>query len=322
VIAQLRQARKVTKGEEEGAMQERDELRIASASQLTEIARLERVLSGNTINSESVAKLRGELSNALNKIVFLEQSLEDAKRQLSTLESSYYHKEAQLDISVSDLLLARQDLDQRVQEVRNLVEALSQAQRESKGEAGRIERELTERTQQVQQSYDEKYRRLEVEWQQRLDGAEEARRAAEQQSEDHQLFRRKAELDCNAEKRRVQKTLEGALEQLNNSQQDVIDRTLVANLLVSYFKRRRCVQFDFLIVVFSFVILRSSEVMELIAKVLSFNDEQKVAVGLRVAPTNLISSIFATVIGTGARGNDEDGRRSPEQVEVRFASLL
>jgi hypothetical protein len=60
--------------------------------------------------------------------------------------------------------------------------------------------------------------------------------------------------------------------------------------------------------------------MELIAKVLSFNDEQKVAVGLRVAPTNLISSLFATVIGGGGGGGrgggDEDGRRSPEQVEV------
>ncbi len=241
VIAQLRQARKVTKGEEEGAMQERDELRLATSAQLAEIARLERVLSGNIATSESVTKLRGELSNALNKAVLLEQALEDAKRQLSTLESSYYHKEAQLDIATSDLLLARQDLEQRVQEVRNLVEALSQAQRESKGEAGRVERELVERSRQIQLSYDEKSRRVEAEWRQRLEGAEVALRAAEQQSEDHQLFRRKAELDCNAEKRRVQKTLEGALEQLNNSQQDVIDRTLVANLLVSYFKRRRCV---------------------------------------------------------------------------------
>lgn len=59
--------------------------------------------------------------------------------------------------------------------------------------------------------------------------------------------------------------------------------------------------------------------MELIAKVLSFNDEQKVAVGLRVAPTNLISSIFATVIGGGARAaGDDEGRHSSEQVEVRL----
>lgn len=40
--------------------------------------------------------------------------------------------------------------------------------------------------------------------------------------------------------------------------------------------------------------------MELIAKVLQFNEEQKVVVGLKVAPVNLISSIFATVIGSGS----------------------
>ena len=53
--------------------------------------------------------------------------------------------------------------------------------------------------------------------------------------------------------------------------------------------------------------------MELIAKVLSFNEEQKVVVGLKVAPVNLISSIFATVIGTGgASGSSAD---NPDVVE-------
>ena len=39
----------------------------------------------------------------------------------------------------------------------------------------------------------------------------------------------------------MQRTLENALAQLNNSQQQVIDRMLVANLIVQYFKRRRLV---------------------------------------------------------------------------------
>lgn len=220
-------------------MQERDELRVSTAAQLAEIARLERALSFNAASSDLVVKLRSELSGALNKIVFLEKALEDAKRQLSSLESSYYHKEAQLDIATSDLLLVRQELEQRAQEVRNLVEALAQIQRDSAGESGRLERQLADKTLKIQQGYEERQRGVEADWRARLEAAEEARRLAEQQSEDHQLFRRKAELDCNAEKRRVQKTLEGALQQLSNSQQDVIDRTLVANLLVSYFKRRR-----------------------------------------------------------------------------------
>ena len=58
---------------------------------------------------------------------------------------------------------------------------------------------------------------------------------------DEALLRRKAELDMNAEKRRMQKTLEGAVAQLRNSQADVVDRTLISNLIISYFKRKRWV---------------------------------------------------------------------------------
>lgn len=35
--------------------------------------------------------------------------------------------------------------------------------------------------------------------------------------------------------------------------------------------------------------------LDLIAKVLSFNDEQKVAVGLKVGPIDIMSTIFSTV---------------------------
>ena len=41
---------------------------------------------------------------------------------------------------------------------------------------------------------------------------------------------------------------------------------------------------------------RSREVLELIAKVLVFNEEQLVAVGLRVPPINLFASLINTVI--------------------------
>ncbi len=62
---------------------------------------------------------------------------------------------------------------------------------------------------------------------------------AERLEEEQELRLRKAEMDFNAEKRRVHKTLEGALSQLSNSQHDAVDRQLIANLIVSYFKRRR-----------------------------------------------------------------------------------
>jgi hypothetical protein len=54
------------------------------------------------------------------------------------------------------------------------------------------------------------------------------------------------------------------------------------------------------------------EVMELIAKVLIFNDEQKVAVGLKVAPTNLISSLIASVIGNSSGGRSDSAGDAEE----------
>lgn len=63
--------------------------------------------------------------------------------------------------------------------------------------------------------------------------------ALEQMREDADLMRRKIEVEFNGEKRKMQQTLEVTIAQLNNSQRDVIDRTLVANLVVSYFKKRR-----------------------------------------------------------------------------------
>ncbi len=239
VIAQLRQVRKSNRGEEENLLRERDELRTQCAAQQADIARLEKQLSSNTASSEQVVRLRAELSGALNKTAYLEQTLEDVKRQLGSLESAVYHKEAQLDVATADLQLLRQDLDQRGAEVRNLMEALSQIQAEKTAEVARCWRELEDRMAQFRIECDEQLASAASEWTDKLRIAEQRRLQAEQQSEDERLFRRKAELDFNQEKRRVQSTLEGALQQLSTSQADVVDRTLIANLLVSYFRRRR-----------------------------------------------------------------------------------
>jgi GRAB domain len=73
----------------------------------------------------------------------------------------------------------------------------------------------------------------------------------------------------------MQTTVETALKQLQNSREDVVDRTLVANLLVSYLSRRR-----------------PREVLQVLSKILNFNESQMVDVGLKVAPTNIVDSIL------------------------------
>ena len=116
----------------------------------------------------------------------------------------------------------------------------------------------------------------------------EQKTVLERKLDDEMLFRRKAEIDMNTEKRRMAKTLDSALKQLQNSREDVVDRALIANLIVNYFHRNR-----------------DKDILGLIAKILSFNDDQKEIVGLQ--PVSLIASILTTVVGKPPPPPDIEG---------------
>lgn len=76
----------------------------------------------------------------------------------------------------------------------------------------------------------------------------------------------------------MQQALNAAIHQLQHSQEDVVDRALVANLIVQYFSKGR-----------------SREVLRILSKILNFNDTQLVAVGLKVAPTTIIDSFMSVL---------------------------
>jgi hypothetical protein len=81
-------------------------------------------------------------------------------------------------------------------------------------------------------------------YEKKLHESEKNYHVLEQQLSDEALKRRKFQYDMNMEKKRMQKTLEDALIQLKNSQEDVVDRTLISNLIVSYFQRKRYCETD------------------------------------------------------------------------------
>jgi hypothetical protein len=97
-------------------------------------------------------------------------------------------------------------------------------------------------------------------------------------STEEEVSRRKLLMDCGAERARMQQTLDQALRQLQNSREDVVDRALVANLIVSYISRRR-----------------PRDVLQLLSKILAFSDVQLIEVGLKVAPTNLVDNLFSAL---------------------------
>ena len=76
----------------------------------------------------------------------------------------------------------------------------------------------------------------------------------------------------------MQEALNSAIRQLQHSQEDVVDRALVANLIVQYFSKGR-----------------SREMLQILSKILNFSDNQLVAVGLKVAPTTIIDSFMSAL---------------------------
>ena len=90
-----------------------------------------------------------------------------------------------------------------------------------------------------QMEYELNINEIKENWQVKLDMQNEQKLALERKVDDEALLRRKAEIDMNTEKRRMAKTLDAALLQLNNSREDVVDRAMIANLIVNYFHRNR-----------------------------------------------------------------------------------
>lgn len=239
MIAQLRQVRKNTKGENDNAITERDELRSLNTALQHEVATLEERLRVFTATDATVSQLRAELHQANMSMVTAERSLETTRRALAQKEKECYDKESELDVTRSDMLLARQELDRRLVEVTNLQEAISQVEAERNFAVSRFQKEVTEKIDACKRQSEIERVKLQEQLQKQLEEERERRIKLESSSEDYELFYRKAEMEFKREKKKMQATVENALTQLNNNQTQVIDRMLVANLIVSYFKRRR-----------------------------------------------------------------------------------
>ena len=315
MISQLRQVRKTTKGESDSAVAERNELRTLCTSLQEQVASLEQRLSLCSASAEAVPYLRDELAQAQSSLFVAEKSLEAARRRVALLEKDLYDKDSELEVTRSDMLLVRQELDRRALEVGNLKEAVHQVEAERSFTVARMQREHADRVEELQRATTQQQAQLQDGLSLRLQ--EEQARCAKlaEAAQDAELLQRRAELEFGKEKKKMQRTLENALAQLSNSQQEVIDRMLVANLIVSYFKRRRYGLVLFYILNLGYIwspcfvdyyvyFHRSTDVLKIIAKVLCFDDEQLIAVGLKVPPIDIMSTILSTVMGKPAPAPD------------------
>lgn len=286
VISQLRQARRSNQENVESAKADRESQNAIIERQNQELSDL-RVYKAKFMSSEEknesltreLNHLRSDYhaseSSATSRISTLESDVAGLRQQLATCEAEKYDVEARLEAARSDVMIARHDLSLRSQELENLHAAISSMEKEHEGRmrAARLDQQG-------------KLEALEEEWARKLEGEKEfylqdvefyKQRVEEweERVQDERLLRRKMEIEMSAEKSNMHNTLKEALDKLQHSQEDTVDRTLVKNLVVTYIRQKR-----------------SKEILSLISRILGFTDEDRVEVGLQVSEGSIVTSLF------------------------------
>ena len=239
VISQLRSVRSAKIGDTESAVAERDELRRVNAAQSDELVRVRQELHQSSIDGEALGRMREELMSMGSQLKASEECLFSARYSIALLEKDVYDRESELEVTRSDMLLLRQGYDQRNIEVVNLKDALQQVESEKSYQNSQVVREYDRKVSSLSERYECQLKEVELQWKQKLQVELDRYIELVRDNELKELLLRKAEMDYLRERKKMQQTIEGALAQLSNSQQDVIDRMLVANLIVNYFQRHR-----------------------------------------------------------------------------------
>ena len=277
VIKQLQQKQKGSRDDIGVITAERDALLVKVAELEGDAEELARLSS----QAGKLDIVNLELESTKRHKEQLEAALEEAKRRQGELEKANYDLTESQQTVQSDTLLMQQELEQRKLEINNLRDALQQLKREHSVWKSRNQEDIESKLDLQLKEHQIALLDVETSWRLKLGEQEESVKLAQQRLQDEALLRRKAEIDLANEKRKLKKTLDETLAQLRNSQEDVVDRALISNLIVAYFARGRPL-----------------DGLQLLARVLGFTEEQQEVVGLLVPKDiNLIGTLYTTIVG-------------------------
>lgn len=279
IIQQLRQVRKVSKEDVDSIMMERDQLASRLEQQTLELGRMTSCSQAMKLENDALKGSDKDLQELKANYSNLEAILKQERSTLLEVEKLNFEKEYRYQNMKSDNQLLKEDLTQRNLELSNLLQSISQFQHDRELEITRLHNEYK-----VKFSIHERKCKEEMNIEIAKAGdvirlLEKTIQQQRQTLEDDALMRRRTEMEIASERKKMQATFNDTIARLKNSQEDVVDRTLVSNLLVSYFQRKR-----------------SLDVLELIARILVFSEEQKAAVGLKPSAVSFVS-FFQSIVG-------------------------
>lgn len=239
VIAQLRSARKVNNQDIDSIIAERDELRRKVETHINETQRISRLLAQATEDVNKLQNYEKDHHQMQDSLKSLEMELTSEQQEKLHYQRIAFDKEMALDVLKTDNLILKKDLQQRELELSNLYSTITHFDKEKDIHQKKLQEEYEKQIEIYRKRMDEDVESIESTWKSKYHEQEQKLKEYEIKLQDESLLRRKAEIDFNNDRKRMQQTLHDAVDQLRNSQNDVVDRALVANLLVSYFQRKR-----------------------------------------------------------------------------------
>lgn len=127
----------------------------------------------------------------------------------------------------------------RSKELENIHLAMNRMEKEYQLNLKKIDENWNEKIQKYGNEWINKLQEETQSYQKKIEVLQKDLKEKELQIEDEVLLKRKLEIEMITEKKKLSTTLQHALNQLQNSQNDSVDRILIKNLIVRYFQQRR-----------------------------------------------------------------------------------
>jgi hypothetical protein len=283
VISQLRRSKSSKMQEVDAGLKERDELRVKVADLMSHHKRQENLQAREEDARTSVAVLESKLAEHLRQgresaatIKDLASQLHLEKQQFEKARQSEHASHSQLQVVKADLDVALADRERALSGMENLQHAIENFQAERDVEIAQIISRRTRELEAANEALLVKIEHLKVTHKE-VQGSqcEEMAKLQSELADAQHALSGLADVK-ETEISRMRRSLDLAIEQLQVQTEDVVDRSLVRNLLLQYFAKGK-----------------SAEVLELFTNILGFNDDDKQKVGLHPRGKGLLHQLIA-----------------------------
>jgi hypothetical protein len=258
VINQLRNARKDKTNESELMTQELQSLKqqiLTFSKENSELKSFKEqyqtiqtsyslLMNENNLIKKQFSHLQEEISKYENKI-------NSFSSDLLQKEQIIYEKNNIIDNLQYEEKLLKKTIDNYSLEIDNLKNIIGEYERNSFSEISAWKKKYYDLLSTQEQLMEKKKEEIQIEVNRTIQQMQEEKQRLTKDIEEKELIIKYIQQENNKEKGALQRNMEKTLKQLQNTSSNVIDKTLIANLIVSYFQRRRYF-FYFICFFFSF----------------------------------------------------------------------